>query len=199
MISKKELENLNELIDRLRTKKKEFVNTVPSFIQSEVYDIEINNGNHFRREKLTKLGKDGSAVVIVPFVTDSKVLLCVEPRVFTKRTVGVGFPAGYIELGEEPIVAAQRELFEETGLTGNLTYLGGFYQDSGISSAYNQIFVAENLTGEGIQHLDNDEFVYNFITDFDNMDYLIKNDYINDCNALIAIDRVKQYRRERKL
>ena len=199
MMPKKELENLNELIEKLKVKHAKELDDKPSFISSKVYDIETNNGNHFRRERLTKLGKDGSAVVIVPFVSENKVLLCVEPRVFTRRTVGVGFPAGYIEQNEDPIAAAQRELQEETGLTGNLTYLGGFYQDSGISSAYNRIFVAENLTGEGIQHLDDDEFVYNFITDFDNLDYLIENDYINDCNALIAINKVKDYRRERKL
>ena len=196
---KEELEHLNYLINKLKTREKELTKDKGSFISSEVYNITTNDGHHIRREKLLKGGKDGSAVIIVPFVDNDKVILCVEPRVFTKRTVGIGFPAGYIEGNEKGIIAAQRELYEETGLQGDLTYLGGFYQDSGISSAYNQIFVGENLQGNGVQHLDTDEYIYKFITDFNNLDYLLENDYINDCNALIAINKVKQYRRERKL
>ena len=35
---------------------------------------------------------------------------------FSKRTVGIGVPAGYIEDGEDSYVAALRELEEETAL-----------------------------------------------------------------------------------
>ena len=199
MMKKEELERLRELIDKVKTKSIIKSEDKPFFISSEVYYIETNDGHHFKREKLLKHGKEGSAVVVVPFINKNQVILCIEPRVFTRRTVGIGFPAGYVEPGENALSAAQRELYEETGLTGNLTYLGGFYQDSGISAAYNKIFIGENLQGEGIQHLDSDEFIYRFITDFDNLDYLIENDFINDCNALIAINKVKEYRRERKL
>ena len=92
---KEELEHLNYLINKLKTREKELTKDKGSFISSEVYNITTNDGHHIRREKLLKGGKDGSAVIIVPFVDNDKVILCVEPRVFTKRTVGIGFPAGY--------------------------------------------------------------------------------------------------------
>ena len=116
-MKKEELEHLNYLINKLKTKEKELSKEKGSFITSELYNITTNEGQHLRREKLLKGGKDGSAVVIVPFISQDKVLLCIEPRVFTRRTVGIGFPAGYIELDEDAFIAAQRELYEETGIS----------------------------------------------------------------------------------
>ena len=63
-----------------------------------------------------KHGSDGSAVIVAPFIKETNEFLVVmEPRVFTKLGVAMSFPAGYIEEGEDPKVAALRELREETG------------------------------------------------------------------------------------
>ncbi|GAA6754855.1 MAG: NUDIX hydrolase [Thermus sp.] len=54
-------------------------------------------------------------------------------------------PAGLIEPGEDPLAAAQRELAEETGLTGDLTPLFSFYVSPGFTDEKTFVFLAENL------------------------------------------------------
>lgn len=46
-----------------------------------------------------------SFTLIMPITSDNEILTVIEPRVFTKRTVAVSFPAGYIEKGEDPYEA----------------------------------------------------------------------------------------------
>ena len=191
----KKLKELKELIELLRVKDIQLTDEQARFIKAKVYQVTTNDGCHLRRERLSKGKLDGSAAITVPFINDEEVILCVEPRVFTKNTVGVGFPAGYIEEGEKGIDAAARELYEETGYAGDLTYLGGFYQDSGISGAYNQVYVGEGLKQVSDQHLDSSEHIYKYICRFDEIKYLIDEGYISDANSLIAYNKVLEYRK----
>ena len=72
------------------------------FVTTERYICSLNNGEDIIREKIQKAKKDGSAVIVIPVTEENEIIVTVEPRVFTKQTVGVGFPAGYVELGEKP-------------------------------------------------------------------------------------------------
>jgi ADP-ribose pyrophosphatase len=57
-----------------------------------------------------------------------------------------GFPAGYIERGEEPLAAAKRELQEECGLASDQwTFLGSHFLDGNRSSDQVFLFLAENV------------------------------------------------------
>ncbi len=47
---------------------------------------------------------------------------------------------GGIEEGEAALVAAARELLEETGLTGDLNQLGSFFPDPGMSPQKDVVF-----------------------------------------------------------
>jgi ADP-ribose pyrophosphatase len=201
---KKKLEELRTLIEELKTIEKIKVEQKGNFLQSEVYTCKLNNGKIITREKLLKGKKDGSAALILPFVNEKEVLLTVEPRVFTKRTVGISIPAGYIENGEDPKVGAARELLEETGYIGEeIIDLGGFYQDAGCSSAFNQIFLALNSKKVSEQHLDKDEYVKYFRCYFTEALELMEledkehNKYIEDANSIITLHKVKDYLKRR--
>lgn len=68
-------------------------------------------------------------------------------------------PAGKIEKGEDPLVCAQRELEEETGLRGkNLSLMGKMYPTPGYTNEVLYIYLATDFE-EGKAHLDSDEFL----------------------------------------
>ena len=58
-----------------------------------------------------------AAVVVVPIESDRTTYLVKQYR-YTLNKVSIEFPAGYINEGETPLAAAQRELAEEVGLKG---------------------------------------------------------------------------------
>lgn len=174
------------------------VEKTKNFLTSKLYECQLQCGRVIFRERLVKGGKDGSASVIVPFTRDNHVLVIVEPRVFTRKTVGVGFPAGYIEPAEDAVEGARRELLEETGYQAEtMIQLDEFYQDEGCSSALNRIFLALNCDKIKEQNLDKDEIVKYFECTFEEVLELEKRGYIEGANSKLAIARVKEYRKGR--
>lgn len=169
------------------------------FLSIESYLCKLNNGEVIRRERILKNKKDGSAVVIYPITEDGKIIIAIEPRVFTKGTVGIGLPAGYIEEGEEPMEAAKRELLEETGYASdNLIHVGAFYQDQGCSAAYNHYFIALNSRKVSEQKLDQSEFIKYVLVDHQELDELLNNGYITGLNSAYLIEKGKTYVRRKK-
>ena len=107
MIRQEKMNELLEVFEQFKVCKVEgaYAPSGDGFIQTTRNKYTLNNGFTLTREIITKGGKDGSAAIIMP-VVDKEVLVVIEPRVATKSTVGIGFPAGYVENGEEPHIAA---------------------------------------------------------------------------------------------
>lgn len=191
------MDTLNEIVRRLSVK--EIRDAEPKdnkFITSIAKEYLLNGGMKVRREEILKNGKNGSAVIIVPMCGE-EFLTSIEPRVFTKLTVGVGFPAGYIEEGENPYDAAIRELEEESGLEASkLIELDSFYQDEGCSSALNVIYLALDCKKTHQQHLDKDEFVECMTFTYEELLELEKTGYIMGANSKLALHKIKEYLRK---
>lgn len=216
-MEKKSLEELKYLLEELKTIKKTHVSKeevygdkvrvidgIPyvaisdlskgQFVTTERYICTLNNGEDIIREKISKSKKDGSAVIIIPVTDKNEVIVTVEPRVFTEKTVGVGFPAGYIEQGEKPEVSALRELQEEVGvIPKKMIPLASFYQDEGISAAKNTAYLALGCTEGHERHLDEGEFVEYFKCSFNDVLQLQEEGYIEGSNSIIAIEKSKEY------
>lgn len=74
--------------------------------------------------------------------------------------LSVEFPGGVIDEGEDPEVAALRELEEETGYKAKtLIKLGEVNPNPALFSNTCHIFLAEDLLPLGNQNLDSDEFI----------------------------------------
>lgn len=195
---KEKLEELRSIVHELKTIEiiKRDVRQEEKFLQSEAYCFKLNNGIMIPREKLVKGGKDGSAAIIMPVTEDKEILTVIEPRVFTELTVGVGFPAGYIELDEDIKTGALRELKEETGYySDNIIELDSFYQDEGCSSALNHIFLAKNCEKVSEQILDKDEIIRYMLFKYDELFELEDMGYIKGGNTKLALEKSKKYMR----
>lgn len=193
---KEKLEQLKQIVEELKTieVKDSVIEQKDKFLQSKAYNFKLNNGLIIPRERLTKGGKDGSAAIIMPVLSNNEILTIIEPRVFTSMTVGVGFPAGYIEQNESAKEGALRELREETGFVPKeMIEIDSFYQDEGISSALNHIFVALNCEKQFDQELDKDEIVKYMTFNYEELLELEDMGYIKGCNTKLALAKSKKY------
>ena len=191
---KEKLEELNEYVELLKTKRKKLMEMTGDFIKVNKYLVELNNGEVITREKILKGNNAGNASIVLPVTVDGNVILVVQPRVFTRSGVGIELPAGYVDVGEEYEDAARRELFEETGFVPeNIRLLGQFYQDQGCSAAYNKSFLAEGCRKIGSQSLDSSEFIKYFECSIDELYELVELGMINDLQSQYTIEKAKQY------
>ena len=202
---KEKLEELNDYIKELQTitkerKKEDFIyqGTEPvqrrGFINVESYNCKLQNGIIISREKIVKGASNGNAVIIFPVTKEGNTLLVVQPRVFTKETVCVELPAGYLEKDEDPLTAGKRELEEETGyVPEEMRLLASFYQDQGCSAAYNHSMLALGCKKIKEQNLDKDEIIRYFECSFDEAVELVERGYITDIQSQFTMEKAKPY------
>ena len=196
---KEKLDELNSYIEEFKTKKLELVENKNKFLKIKTYKSYLEDGRELVRDKLIKGTGDGNAVIILPITTDNEVILTVQPRIFTKSTVGIALPAGYVEDKEKHIDGARRELEEETGYQSDeLIEVCELYQDEGCGCAYNKGYLALNCKKIGKQKLDKDEYIKYFKCSIDELYELVDKKYILDGGSLLLIEKAKKYIEERK-
>lgn len=189
------LKELKRIIKELKTISCEEVNLEgKGFLSIKGYNFKLKDGKIITREQIIKGGKDGSAAIILPVTKEGNIVVIIESRAITKEGVGVGFPAGYIENGENPKEAAFREITEETGYQPKrMELLAKYYQDQGCSKAFNHSFIAFDCEKTKEQNLDSDELIRYMEFTFKEVIELDEKGYINDANSLLALERAKKY------
>lgn len=196
---KEKMEELRSYIEELKTKKLELLDKNSKFLKVERYNCDLNNGQSIIREKLLKGNGNGTAVNILPITIGNTVILTVQPRVFTESTIGIDFPAGYVEPGEEYEKAALRELQEETGyFSKDLREVVKYYQDDGVSAAFNKGYVALDCVKISGQNLDPGEFIRYFECNIDELFELYEKGYIQGGGSQLLIEKSKEYLKGRR-
>ena len=110
-------------------------------INLRIDTVSLPNGHVARREIVEHPG----AVALLPLDADGKLVLVRQYRKPAERLL-LELPAGTLHRGEDPKLAAQRELQEEIGYSaGKLERLTGFYTCPGFCTEYMHVFLATDL------------------------------------------------------
>ncbi len=111
----------------------------------EAVELRFSNGAEVEFERMPGSGRIG-AVIVVPLRDDGQLMLIREYGVGLER-YELGLPKGRVEPGEDPLVAANRELTEEIGYRAErLTALRAISLAPGYLGHRTQIVLAEGLT-----------------------------------------------------
>ncbi len=114
----------------------------------EAVDLEFSNGVRRVFERMRPLGRD--SVMIVPIVDNNLVLI--EEYAVGVESYQIGFPKGLIDGDEAILMAANRELKEETGFGAKkMEILSKLTMSPAYFSGVMNIVVAEGLYQEKLQ------------------------------------------------
>lgn len=109
--------------------------------QEKTYDIVLHPG----------------AVAMIPVDHDGKIILVKQWRRAADQIL-LELPAGTLEIEEDPLECAKRELREEIGLeTRDITSLGGFFTAPGFCNEYIYLYLAKDLHPNPLIGDDTDE------------------------------------------
>jgi ADP-ribose diphosphatase len=131
---------------------------VPEVVTSEVvYEgrvvtLRVDEITIARGGTATRVVVDHPGAVVMIALDDQERVFLVEQYRHAIGRMLRELPAGTLEPGEEPLLAAKRELREEVGVVAaEWTYLGSFYSSPGFVNEHLHVFVARKLTELGPQ------------------------------------------------
>ena len=140
------------------------------------------------RESSREIVEHNPSVVIVPFQSPNTLYLV---RQYRKPVEGdlLEFPAGIMELGEEPLPAAMRELQEETGYSASTWLpLGEVFLAPGFCDEKSYFFLAKTLTA-GETEFDEDESLTLERYTIEEVKHLIETNVMVDCKSIAIFYR----------
>ncbi len=144
--------------------------------------VRVKNGAVTLRE----IAEHRGAVAILPLDDAGNVTLVKQWRAAPERVM-LEIPAGTLELNENPLDGAPRELEEETGLTAaRWDFLTRFFPSPGILTEEMFLYLARDLT-QGAQRLMDDEDIQVSVLPLDDAIARIATGEIGDAKTIVAL------------
>lgn len=151
-------------------------------IKVEKHRVSLPN----QKESIREVVKHPGAVAILA-VKDGKILFVEQYRKALEHTL-IEIPAGKVEIGEDRMNTAKRELEEETGYTSKqLSLVHEFYVSPGFCDEFISLYFTDTLVESGELIPDDDEFVKHYWLTFDEASQWIKEGKIKDAKTMIAL------------
>ena len=149
----------------------------------QVDEIEYESGNKGIREIAIHPG----GAVIIPIKDDGKIILVKQFRYPIQKTL-IEFPAGKLEIGEDPLICATRELEEETGYKAKeIKKLGSIYTAPGYCTEILHIYSATGLT-PGNHNREEGELGMEILElSSDEIEKMILSGEINDAKTIVGM------------
>lgn len=149
----------------------------------ELYEDVLDIRN---KKKIYTRAKRKNYSTIVPFVSDNEILVIKSYRHLV-NSYQIEAPSGYIENGESPFEAANRELKEETGYgANNIISLGSYTLDYTMFEQTGNLFVGYDLVNERKQELGMMEIIETTILTIDEIKKLLFNGKILNASSIVA-------------
>jgi ADP-ribose pyrophosphatase len=160
------------------------------FLNMKRDQVRLPDGQQAAREYLTHPG----AVAIVAILDDGRVLLERQYR-YPIAKACIEIPAGKLEIGEDHLLCAQRELEEETGYTAKRwSYIRRIHPVISYSTELIDIYLAEELI-PGPSKLDDEEFLDVFAAPLEQLIAWVEQGEITDVKTTISAYWLDRYRR----
>jgi ADP-ribose pyrophosphatase len=130
---------------------------------------------------------ESPAVVILPLTPDGDVVVIEEWRQAVDR-INRGLPAGSMEADEDHLVAARRELREETGYEASrMEHLLTAEPSNGIANSVHHHIVAYGCEPTAEQELDDNESIRVDVVDYDNYLDRVVDDELDDGRSALTL------------
>jgi ADP-ribose pyrophosphatase len=151
-------------------------------VDVKVDQVMLPNGKQTAREVVLHPG----AVAILALNNAKEITLIKQFR-YPVSSIIWELPAGKLEVGEDPLECAKRELAEETGLGARKwKKLSRFFTGPGFTNEVIHLFLAEDLCKE-IKIADDDEFIEVHSIPFETAEKMIFSGEINDAKTIAGI------------
>lgn len=145
--------------------------------------VMLPNGKSATREMCLHVG----ASAVIPLLSDGRVVMERQFRYPQEREY-LEIPAGKLNLSEEdPLLAAKRELREETGaIAEKWTYLGRIDTTPALMNEKIHLYLAEDISF-GERELDEDEFLNVELIPLEKLCDMVMSGEIKDAKTQIAV------------
>lgn len=160
------------------------------FIKIYKEEYKLPDGRVINKQRISKNDGKNAAIVITRTI-DNKYLIVFQNRV--NNNVSAEFPSGYIEPNEDVLQGSLREVEEETGYSStSAILLDTTIPNIGTEMSKLYIVFVDKAEKKFKQNLDADEYINYELFTFEELEYLINNNYIMSNGNKLAFFHLKE-------